>query len=135
MKLNIVKRIQTEDFPKEDQSLVEKIAYPINIFIEQVLEAFNRNLTIEDNLPFDIKTIPITANTNTPTSSAAFKTILNNVRGIIAVNALNAENDTNLTATVGVEYVFSKTQGIVTIEKIYGLPNDIKFNVTFLLIS
>jgi hypothetical protein len=135
MKLNLPRRIQVEDFPQKDQSLVEKLAYPINLLMDQFIQSLNKNLSIEDNLPFDVKTVSITANTNTPTSTAAFKTTLSNVRGIAVVNAINVQNDTLLSAAVGVEYTFSKTQGIVTIDKIYGLPNDIKFSITFFLLN
>jgi hypothetical protein len=49
-KLNVTKRIVTEDFQKDDQALVSKLAFTLNSFFEQTANALNKNLTIEDNL-------------------------------------------------------------------------------------
>lgn len=135
MKLSIVKRIRTEDFEQKDQALVEKLSYPINQFIEQISEGFNKNLSVEDNLPFEIKTIPLTVNNGDPITTASFKSSLSGVRGAMVVAAINNENDTVLTGAPFIQFVFSKTQGIVTITKVYGLPNDISFNLTLFLIN
>ncbi len=135
MKLNIIRRIRTEDFPKEYQNLIEQLAYPINQLTEQLVVGLSKNITIEDNLPFEVITLPITVNSNVPTTSSAFKTVLPSVRGLIVLSAINAENDTDLNSAPFAQFVFDQTQRIVTINKFYGLPDDINFNITFLVIN
>ena len=49
-KLQGFKRIQTEDFPKEYQSVIDRLGYSINVFAEQVLDAFNKKIMADDRV-------------------------------------------------------------------------------------
>lgn len=133
MKLNTIKRIIKEDFSQKDQELVGKLAIPLNQFIEQMITGLNKNITIDDNIPFEIRDLNITVDTGLPITTAAFKTILAKPKGIIVINVTNLEDDTPLTSAPFVQFSFK--QPIVTINKIYGLPDNIKFNLSLLLIS
>lgn len=49
-KLSGLKRIVTEDFKSDQQEMIGKLAFVINPMIDNILQALNKNLTINDNL-------------------------------------------------------------------------------------
>lgn len=134
MKLNVTKRIVTEDFPKEDQALVGKLAFAMNSFFEQVAGAFNKNITIEDNLNMDIKSVVVTVDASgIPTVAAAFQSVLRTkVRGISVLRARN-----NVTATVyptGAPFIsFEENGKVVTIQHVTGLQAANSYTLTLLV--
>lgn len=52
-----VKRISQEEFP--DQKWIGKLLGPLNNFMEQVVDAFNKALTVSDNMAGTLQTIEI----------------------------------------------------------------------------
>lgn len=59
MKLQSV-RIKTNDFPKEQSELIDALGGLLNPFIDKLVIGFNKNFTVDDNLPFEFKTIDVT---------------------------------------------------------------------------
>lgn len=55
MKLPIFRRISEADFPKETKTWIGKILIPLNLFIDQVRNTFNKNITFADNISCQIK--------------------------------------------------------------------------------
>jgi hypothetical protein len=58
MKLPTFKRIVSEEFPEQRKWLPKLIA-PLNSFLEQVTQGLNKNITVQDNLDAEIKTITV----------------------------------------------------------------------------
>lgn len=132
-KLNVVRRIIKEDFNAKDRELVGKLAFPINQFIEQVVQAFNKNLTVSDNLPFEYKTFQVSVDANgTPKATVAFKTGIK-VIGTVVLRADNVQDTTPLTGAPFMQ--FTIVNGVVTVNRITGLPADKNYNITVLLLS
>lgn len=59
MVLSNLKRITKEDFPSADQDLVDKLAYVLNPFLDQIQQAFNKQITTTDNLSRELTTITV----------------------------------------------------------------------------
>jgi hypothetical protein len=59
MKLQSV-RIKTNDFPKDQREFVDALGGILNPFIDKLVIGFNKNFTVDDNLPFEFKTIEVT---------------------------------------------------------------------------
>lgn len=67
MKLQSV-RIKTNDFPKDQREFVDALGGILNPFIDKLVIGFNKNFTVDDNLPFEFKTIDVTVDIfGTPT--------------------------------------------------------------------
>jgi hypothetical protein len=56
MKLQSV-RIKSNDFPEDQQEFAEALGGILNPFVDKLVIGFNKNFTVDDNLPFEFKTL------------------------------------------------------------------------------
>src|ERR1700722_4651353 len=86
--------IKPEDFDKSDQALIQKLAFPLNTFMQQVISALTNNLDF-NNLNQQINTFTVSVNASgVPTSPISFQNKLSTkLYGIICINALNQTGD------------------------------------------
>jgi hypothetical protein len=132
--LSAFKRIRVEDFSSKDRDLVSKLSYPINSFADQVLAAFNKQITIEDNLNITKKDISISLDSaGSIIGSANLKTGLDHLcQGILVIAVRNLTNPTSYpTGTPFVSYV--ENNGILTINNINNLPVSSQFQLKLIL--
>jgi hypothetical protein len=129
-----LKRITVEDFQKEDQPLVKKLAFVINSFHEQVRSALNKNINYE-NLDQEIKTLTFTTGGNSqPLNPINFTaSISSRVQGIIIVRNIITSNNTLFPSTKP-EISWSQNNQIVTITNISGLLPNTGYQLTLLLL-
>ena len=122
------KRITVEDFPQENQTLIEKLAFPINSFFEQVRNAFNKNITV-DNLAEERITLRVQTNdSGTPLNTLSFKTGLSRVVGVRVLSAsVVTPVGTYLQTTPFIS--FSQNSSIITINNIAGLGSNITYDL------
>lgn len=130
MKLTGYKRIIKEGVPKEYHVLIDAIAPSINDFADQVINAFNKNITVEDNLNMEIKTLEVVVDGGgIPTMSTAFKSNLaDRVRGIVVIRAENLTNSM-VYPTAAPFITYSENNSVITINHIAGLPASDKFKL------
>lgn len=133
MKLSKFKRIIAEDFAKEYFDLVNRLGYSINGAMQEFFNITNKNLTIEDNLFQEIKTITITMSSTSmvPSELTQFRNGLRTpIKGISVIAANNLTN-TSSYPTGAVQMFFSENNNIVTINRISGLEinNKYRFNI------
>lgn len=134
MRLNVIKRISAQDYKPEYQELVQQLAEPINQFMEQVALGFNKNLTIQDNIPFEIKIFDVTVDASgVPTNTVAFKLPIK-PKGMHVIRAENVQDSTALSGAPFCQYDISSSS-IISLTRVLGLPADKKFNLTILIIS
>lgn len=129
------KRIAKEDFPKDDQRLVEKLAYPINSFIEQTRNLFTKNIDFE-NLNQEVIEITLTVNAaGAPLVPAQYKSNLRTrVQGMICISADNLT--TPGTPPLNTPFAtFIQSTTIVTISNIKGLDANQLYRLRFLTIG
>lgn len=128
-KLQGFKRIQTEDFPKEYQSIVDRLGYSINIFAEQVIEAFNKQISY-DNLNRSYITLTTDVSvTGIPNDELIIKIPTNGFIGFNCVSAENLDDDTGVTGCPFLTYI-RLSNGSIRITNIVGLPANKNFKLT-----
>lgn len=133
MKLSGFKRILTDDIPAEYKQLAEKIAYAINPFAEETINAINGKLSIGDNLNQRYKEVTIELDSNgEPTQSVGFKSEL--VTRCKGISVENVENITNVNTypTAAPFVTFSESNGIINIKHITGLQTANRWKIRLL---
>lgn len=134
-----IQRLKTEDFPEEQQALVERIATSLNGFIEQMIFLLSKRIDFK-NLNQFVSTINVVSG-STNTTDGSLKTpvtIRTDINGrIIGVNLINLTNKTNsLAVPTSQPYIsYSINQNLLTIQKIYGLNNTSEYTLTLLIIG
>lgn len=133
-KLNNLKRIIKEDFPEEYQELIDKLAYSLNPFLEQISDAFNKNITNE-NLSREVVTVTVENSGGNLKVPAQFKTSLK--RRIIGLHVIKAENLTNPavypTNTPFISWTFNNN--ILNVLNVTGIQDNNKYRLTLEILS
>jgi hypothetical protein len=128
------RRITTEDYPKENRELVDKLGFTINPFFNSIVDAFNKNLSFTDNFNAQIVELEF----NAPVS-ANQETIRNPLKGNVgSIVVLRVQNITNSNATLTsapfVEYSILQNNQ-VQIRNITGLTATNKYLIKLLLLA
>jgi hypothetical protein len=135
MKLNTIKRITLEDFDPKEQPLMSKLLYPLNTFMETIVNAMTSRLNFQDNFAAQVKDLEVTAPV-APATPISFKsTLASPCRGIFVVNV---ENLTNPAATLSAAPFCSFTNtgsGQIQITNITGLNSGDKYRVKLICLE
>lgn len=82
-------RIKSNDFPKDQKDLADTLGGIINPMIDKLTIAFNKNLTVEDNLPFEFKILDTRVDeSGIPQINKALSTNLKNLKGYVCINII-----------------------------------------------
>lgn len=134
MKLTTVK-LRINDFSIEDRKLISDLGSILNPFFDSLILAINKNLTVNDNLPFEFITLKTKVNSNgIPIINSIISTNLKNVKGFICINAVNNDNSSsyiNSTPFLTTEV----NSNNITIKHISGLASNTNYTLTLLAIS
>lgn len=135
-KFTNIKRIVTEDFPQEDQETISKLGYVINNAFEQLVQAFNKNLTIQDNLNQNIINIDINVTSaGTPTIGTQIRFSTNGLKGMQVINVSNLSNPALYpTSQPFVSYEIL-TNNLFVIKNITGLQPNNTYRLSLLVIG
>lgn len=130
MKISGFKRLIKEDFPEDQQPLIEKLATVFNIFQEQVYYAFNNNITIDENLNAQSVVYQVTVDSNgVPTGNSQIKyTLKTKPKGSQVINVQNLTDTTLLSGAPFITY--SLNGNILTINQVTGLLPGKVYSVT-----
>jgi hypothetical protein len=133
MKIQSPKRINAEDFTDDEQVMVEKIAFSVNTFMEEVFTALSQRINITDNLnqaQVTITNVKVDANGDLINSKSFKSNISGNVKGLHVIR------------TFGTDYVnsspfidFTENAGIIKINNIKGLVADTIYKLVILVIG
>jgi hypothetical protein len=128
-------RIKANDFPEDQQEFADALGGALNPFIDKLVIGFNKNFTVDDNLPFEFRTLDIKVDgSGTPQINGAISTGLRNLKGYICINVINLDG----TATYPTATPFLSTEvntNMVKIRHIAGLPSGVNYRLTLLGIS
>jgi hypothetical protein len=133
--------LKPEDFDTKDQALVQKLAFPLNTFMQQVITGFTKNLDF-NNLNMQINTFTTTVNSSgVPTIAITFQNNLTTkLYGLICINALNQSGVTRYPEAH--PYIsWSQNNSTITINNISGLgipadqTNSDSYTITVLSIG
>lgn len=125
-----IKRIIKEDFSSKDQTLIEKLAYPINQLLEFVARAMNKGISLDDNINCQIKDLDITVDsTGTPKQTVNFKSELKSqAKGLSVLRAQNLDNPN--TYVSGAPFIsYEEASGQIAIKNVAGLQADNKYRL------
>lgn len=131
MKLPSFRRLNTQDFSKENQELIEKLAGNLNIGIEVLYDTLNKRLNLDDNFLASVRTFVVETNANgIPVNQTSF-TIdnLGTIKGLTVLNVNNLTNP-NVYPTSGVTVSFEQRTRNILIKHITGLPVSNRFSIT-----
>lgn len=133
MKINSVKRLNKEDFPDEDQELIEKLSYSVNPFFEQIYSAFTNGLTFKDNFYGQAVTLTTKVNANIPVNNEIKYTLKTRPQTILVLNVVNNTDNTPLT---GSPYAGFRLNGNnLTIEYITGLVDNKEYTLSLFILG
>lgn len=133
MKLPTFKRLNKTDFQKEFQSLVEALSFSINIGIESVYTALNRNITFSDNIASTVYTFSVEVDSDgIPKSNINFNVATTRTLGIIVVSARTSGSSLPTSTPF---CSFEQNNKTISINYIKGLPADQVFTLTIIAID
>ncbi len=127
-----IKRIQKEDFPKDQQDLIEKLSFPLNSFMEQARSAFQNIL----NLKMELITLTVTVDAaGAPNVPTRYKSSLNtNVTGSVCISATNLTDSTVF--PISQPFIsFTQSGDLIGVNNISGLQADNKYKLVVLSIG
>lgn len=136
MKIQPFKRLIKEDFEEKFRPLIEKLGYVLNSFGDDVGNALNNNLSIEDNFNQAKKTVSVLVNASgTPVPTLNIKTGLKtNCYGIEVVKVVN--NTLATSYPTGYPFLsFTEVNGVLTINNITNLTAGSKYTLNLILYS
>jgi hypothetical protein len=134
MKLQSV-RIKANDFPDEQRELADALGGLLNPFIDKLVIGFNKNFTVDDNLPFEFRTLDtVVDSSGIPQINSVLTTNLKNFKGYICVNVINLDGST-IYPTACPFLTIDIVGTTVNIRNIAGLPANTNFRLILLGIS
>jgi hypothetical protein len=134
MKLQSI-RIKANDFPEDQREFADALGGTLNPFIDKLIIGFNKNFTVDDNLPFEFKTLDTKVDANgIPQINGAISTNLKNLKGYVCINVINLDG-TALYPTATPFLSIEVNINIINIRHIAGLPANTNYRLTLLAIS
>ena len=133
-KVGDLKRLMAEDFPKENQDLINKLAYVLNPFMEKVVAAFNKGIDFT-NLNQSQATFNITVDANgNPTQQTSIKYDLKTP--LTGLYVILAQNQTDSTTVTGAPFItFTQAGTSLNITNVKGLPANKNFKISVILVG
>jgi hypothetical protein len=130
MILSNVKRIVVEDFKQEDRETVSKLANILNSFMDEVVELSRKNINFE-NLNRSVVVLDIKVDANgKPMGVSQINTNLRSYRGKNIIDVQNFQSGAANVTSVPYLDCTPQGNGIVKINRFYGLPVNAKVRVT-----
>lgn len=134
MKITNLKRLIIEDFDKDDQNLVSKIAFSLNPLMEQLTTAFNKGIDFDNlNQQYSSFTVAVDSLGNTQVPVQIKYDLKTKLKG---VQVISAENLTDTTYPTGSPFIsYQINANLITIMNITGLPANRTFRLSIVLIG
>lgn len=131
MKLPNLRRLFTQDFPAEYQSLINTLSGVLNINQQLVYDALNKKISLSDNIDCIFKDFNVTVNASgIPVSSTIF-TLDDKTRNLQGIEVVRASNLTNSSIyPTGAPFLtWQQVQTGIQIQHVTGLPAGNTFNL------
>lgn len=131
MKLPNFRRILKTDYAEEYRELIEGLSFSLNNGIEVLYQAFNKSVSLRDNIACTVKELDVIVDSNgAPKSKLSFPLdTANRILGVTVLNVINTKNPLIL-PTSGVFVYFIQENRNLIINSIKGLPADQSFRLT-----
>lgn len=135
--LPTIKRVQRSDLGGDIPEWVDSLLSPLNQFIEEVYSAFNKNLTIPENVKGQIKNLTFRTSSSYTSASKDFTeiTYLNTLGRKTQILLLGYIEEIGTPKkkhdAITISW-YDNNDGTVTIHYISGLSNSKNYNITIL---
>jgi len=128
-----IRRILREDL-REAPSWIEKLISPLNMFMDSVYTALNKNLTFGENIKGQIKSFTIEAGAASTDNVFEFPATISGPQGVILLAAV--QQGTTYTPLITSPQIssWSYSDNTVYIDSIAGLTAGEKYNIKVLVI-
>lgn len=126
MRIPSFTRIITEDFSKEVQKWIPKLADPLNNFMLTMKNGLNKGITINENMSGEVKTILVTGGTVSFSYESSRQP-----KAVMLGNWVNLD-DSAWAPTAGIGLKWSYGERVVTCT-FYGLDATDKYNITLVI--
>jgi hypothetical protein len=130
MKLPSLKRIMNGDYKEEYKELIDKLGFSLNGSIESILEAFNKNISLKDNIACTVKDLDIIVKDSTgllQTKTSFKMEVTGKVIGIHVINAIN--NTDNSLPNSGIFLKYNQLSDSVEVTHAIGIPANKKYTL------
>lgn len=117
-----LQKIVKEDFAPDQQDLIEKLAYPLNLFMLQVSGLLNKGIDF-DNLTFYIKEVEIEADYRGNIEASFKSDTIKRVQGIVCLRAVNTSSP-NISVLSTPFISFNESSGYIRLNNATGLVNS-----------
>lgn len=130
-----IKRLQKEDFKEDDRALIDKLAYPLNSFMEQTVAVLTKGVDFQ-NLNQQLVNLDVIVDAmGIPVGDARFKSGLkSNVAGVVCINLVNLTNPGSY--PTGTPFLTSQQNGeLITVQHITNLTAGNRYQLRLLVIG
>jgi hypothetical protein len=136
MKLENVRRIIAEDFPKDQQNLVNKLAIILNNFMETTFNVLNNNVNF-DNLSAELVTIKVTVDkSGIPTTDTKFSTTkIGNASGGWVLGVSNLTNSNSYVSSAPFVDFTNVSDKLFQIKHVCGLTENQQYSIQLVVFS
>lgn len=136
-KIQAPKRIRAEDFASDERSLIGKLGFIVNSFMDDVYNALNNNLDF-NNLNRQIVTIGVRMGAGSPVPLLNSPQIKHTLRGKpVGINCIKAQNiNSPSTYPENAPYIsFTFNENIITVLNVSGLQANSEYSLTLEIIG
>jgi hypothetical protein len=130
MKIQSYRRLFKGDFPRDQQEMVERLSSTLNIGIETLYTALNKNISLKDNIYGTYKEISyVPTSDGTPETASGFQIDFNG--RVLGLQVIRVENKSSVGTypTGGVFITYSQNGTQVNIDHITGLVAGDTYNI------
>ena len=130
-RLDNVRRVVKEDYDAKYHDLIDKLAFVLNSFMEQVVSEINGCLNFE-NLAQEIVTFKIEVDAcGIPTGNEQVKVNVDNPSGFLVINTVDIDNtDLFVTNHPSIKFIAGTSSQVIKIKKITGLTAGRDYRIT-----
>jgi hypothetical protein len=135
MKLPTITRLVVEDFSKDIQGWIGKLIEPLNSFMSKVKSGLDKNITVNDNLAGQIKTLTVKVESPFKLLSFSYKSL----RGprCVLIGGFSNKDDPNevLTNPVTCQWYYDANRSVITVQNVTNLTVSDTYYLTFLILD
>ena len=123
-------RFQTEDFGKDQRKWIGKLLQPLNSFMQSVVSALDKNLTVNQNLQGEIKSITVRGGTTT-----SFKYTPTQRPQVVMIGRIIDRTGSIISLPVSCVDWSDDGAGNITVQALPNLISGQDYTVTFMSLS
>jgi len=125
-----ISKLQAEDFDKDQRKWIGKLLQPLNSFMQSVVSALDKNITVNQNMQGQIRSISVTGGTG-----VSFKYSPAQRPAVLTIGKVIDLTGAAITDPVVCSDWEDDGAGNITVKSISNLVSGRKYTITFLIFS